>query len=75
MKAVHVLALAMAFKYGSLVVEMPGQRQLHQNAVDGGIGVQFGDLGEHRGLIHGRFVGDLSECMPTLRQALTLLRT
>ena len=38
---------------------MLGQRQLHEDAVDIGIGIQFGDLFEHNFRVDRGIVGDL----------------
>jgi len=57
-EAIHVLVDGNRFEHG-LFIEMLGQGQLHEDAVDVRIGVQFGDLGQHRRLVDRRFVGDL----------------
>jgi hypothetical protein len=51
------------------------QRQLHQDAVDGRVGVELVDARQQLGLARWQADFSSTECMPTLSQALTLLRT
>jgi hypothetical protein len=57
------------------VVEVLGQRQLHQDAVDLRVGVELGDLASTTagGRIGGYSI--FSDCMPAFSQPATLLRT
>jgi hypothetical protein len=57
------------------VINVLGQGQLNQDAVDGWVVVEGVNAGQQFGLRHGRFMFSSTECRPAFRQALTLLRT